>query len=117
MKGKDADTVFAGDKETSNQASYCSSLAVWGASGQGREGSVAFFSSWLIHCSACNSPAQPSPRWYQRKHELPALCLHVRGTTRPPGTQSSQQLVECERNSRAGEDMGGAQATSLSSLL
>lgn len=42
MKGKDADTVFVWDKEISDQASYCSSLAVWGASGQEREGSVGF---------------------------------------------------------------------------
>lgn len=33
MKGKDADTIFAQDEEISNLASYCSSQAVWEASG------------------------------------------------------------------------------------
>lgn len=42
MKGKDAGTVFAWDKEISDPASCCSSLTMWGASGQEREGSVGF---------------------------------------------------------------------------
>lgn len=42
MKGKDADTAFARDKQSSNQTSYRSNLAVWGASGQEAEGSVGF---------------------------------------------------------------------------
>lgn len=42
MEGKDADTGFAPDKESSNQTSYGSNLAVWGPSGQEEEGSVGF---------------------------------------------------------------------------